>query len=75
MTNTFKVDVVNVTDSMGMNSGLLSNEFQPDDDSTDESYENTYQSKFLKGTDNLFFNFFNWKCPRIKAKQLAIFHV
>jgi glycylpeptide N-tetradecanoyltransferase len=66
-----KLDVFNVTDTMMIPNVLFTKELELDEDSDNESYEHIYEHKFLKGDEKLHFNFFNWKCPEMKSKQLS----
>lgn len=65
------IDILNVTDTGTMSDALLTKDIGNDDDSDIESYEHVYEHKFLKGSGKLHFNFFNWKCPTVKPKQIS----
>ena len=63
-------DVLNVLDVGLVGDMLLTSELNNGDESDEESYEHVYEHKFLKGTGKIYFNFFNWKCPEIRPRQL-----
>ena len=65
------IDVFNVTDTSSSSDILMTKDLNNDEDSDVESYEHVYEHKFLKGSGKLHFNFFNWKCPIVKSKQIS----
>ena len=64
------LDMLNITDAMMMSDVLLSKELKNDENSDAEDCDKVYEHKFLKGSGKLHFNFFNWKCPNVKPRQL-----
>jgi len=67
------IDVANVTDTASLAETLLAKDYDVNDESDTESYGQNYQFKFMKGTYKLNLNFYNWKCPTVKTKQLYWF--
>lgn len=67
------IDIMNVSDIMEISNALLSKELEKNESSDTDDYEKVYEHKFLKSTEKMYFNFFNWKCPNILPKQLALF--
>lgn len=67
------IDVANVTDIASLSGTLLSKDYDANEESDSESYSQNYQYKFMKGTYKLNVNFFNWKCPSVKTKQIYWF--
>lgn len=70
VSHTDTLDMVTVMDTMEITDTLMTKDVSNDDESDVETYEKQYQYKFMKGNKKLFFNFFNWKCPEVKPKQL-----
>jgi ribosomal protein S18 acetylase RimI-like enzyme len=71
-----KIDLFNVTDIAGINDSLLSKEYDLSDNSDNDQVQNkehVYEQKFIKGTKKLYLNFFNWRCPELKPKQVYLF--
>jgi glycylpeptide N-tetradecanoyltransferase len=68
-----EMDLLNVTDTMLMTDVLLTKELKNTQNSDAEDADKVFEHKFLKGSGKLYFNFFNWKCPEIKPKQLSWF--
>jgi glycylpeptide N-tetradecanoyltransferase len=64
------IDVFNVTDIMTVGDALLVTNVEIEDDSDSDDSNKMYENRFIKGTGKLHFNFFNWKCPRVKSRQL-----
>jgi len=69
------VDLFNISDFAGVSDGLLSmeHELSEDSDQKQESKEHVYEHKFVKSSKKRFLNFFNWKCPETKSKQIYLF--
>lgn len=67
-----KMDLLTVNDTMMISEILLTNDLKNDEDSDSGDYEKMYEHKFIKGNKKVYFNFFNWRSPTIKPKQLSI---
>lgn len=65
------IDLLNVRDTMIIPDIIYSQQLSVDENSDDESFTKSYQHGFLKGSEKLHLNFFNWKCPVIKSHQLS----
>ena len=66
----FNLDVFNVTDIMTIGESILTRERENDEDSDTEEKNKMYEHKFIRGSGKIYFNFFNWKCPRVKPQQI-----
>jgi hypothetical protein len=67
-----ELDLFSVNDTMMIQDVLFTKDYSLDEDSDVESYDRVFEHKFVRSTKTLFFNFFNWKCPTMKSKQLSI---
>lgn len=65
------IDILNTTDTMIIPETIYTKNVNICNDSDDESFSDSYQFGFLKGSGKIHFNFFNWKCPEIKTTQIS----
>lgn len=66
------IDVFNTNDMSCIGSVLMTQELSLDENSDAESYDHVYEHRFIKDSDTLFLNFFNWECPIVKSKQVFL---
>lgn len=64
------MDVLIATDIMTIGESLLTHDREITVDSDTDDKNKMYEHKFIKSSGKLYFNFFNWKCPRIKPRQI-----
>lgn len=65
------IDIFNIDDVVDIRNGLLTEDVEYEDDSDKETYERVYECKFTKTKSKTYVNFFNWKCPTTKSKQIG----
>jgi hypothetical protein len=59
-------------DCLTLTDGLLTKERNVDEESDADEYQRSYEHQFTKSVDKTFINFFNWKCPALKTRQIGI---
>lgn len=65
-------DVFYATDICKNSEFLLSNKFMPDEDSDQDDYDRSYDHKFMKSSEKMYTNFFNFTTPQIHTSQVFL---
>ena len=63
-------DVFYATDICKNSEFLLANKFMPDEESDQEDYDRSYDHKFMKSSEKMYTNFFNFTTPQIHTSQI-----